>query len=297
MAEVGGVSEFLRERLAIGGEASCAGECGDPHGCGAGIEQGLGGGAGGGAGGENVVDEKDVLAGDGGGRGDAECAADIDTALARGESGLGLSGALAQQSAGGQGETPCGVGLGEEMERLGGHGAGLVEAAIGMPGAVQGHGDDEQFGGGLGGQRGDGVGEELAERAGGTAHAAVFEGVDGVFHAAVVGTVGDSALKWGRNEAAGAAERSGRGGGLRLGWGWGSVKRVAAPGTDGAAGGMNFKPANAANWHRGEMRQVGATEGAGGRQEGATYCIHGTSKHAGHGAPTGSLRWWNVERQ
>jgi hypothetical protein len=35
--------------------------------------------------------------------------------------------------------------------------------------------------------------------------------------------------------------------------------------------------------------------GTGGRKEGATQGVHGTSKHAGDCAPTGSLRW--VERR
>jgi len=45
------------------------------------------------------------------------------------------------------------------------------------------------------------------------------------------------------------------------------------------------------------MRQRGAAEGAETRQEGTTDRVYGTSEYAGHGAPTGSLRWWNVERQ
>ena len=39
----------------------------------------------------------------------------------------------------------------------------------------------------------------------------------------------------------------------------------------------------------------GAAETAGCRKEGTTHGIHGTSKHAGHGAPTRSFRWRNVD--
>jgi hypothetical protein len=45
------------------------------------------------------------------------------------------------------------------------------------------------------------------------------------------------------------------------------------------------------------MRQEGAAEGAKTGKDGATYSIKGTSEHAGYRAPSGNLRWRNVERQ
>ena len=57
------------------------------------IDEGPGGGAGGGAGGVDIVDDEDVLLGDGGGIGDAEGSADVDAALVGGEAGLAVGGA------------------------------------------------------------------------------------------------------------------------------------------------------------------------------------------------------------
>jgi hypothetical protein len=118
----------------------------------------------------------------------------------------------------------------------------------------------------------------------------VLEGVDGVFHAVLIEPEGNRAHKRRRRQAAGPAKSLGR----RT---FGSAEGIAAASAHGAALDGEFCPANIANWHRGKLRQRGAAEATGSRQEGATQGVHGTSEHAGHGAPPRSLRWWNVERQ
>jgi hypothetical protein len=58
-----------------------------------------------------------------------------------------------------------------------------------------------------------------------------------------------------------------------------------------------IEPADGTNWHEGKLRQEGSAESARGREGDATQGIQRTSEHAGHCAPPGSFRWWNVERQ
>jgi hypothetical protein len=117
--------------------------------------------------------------------------------------------------------------------------------------------------------------------------------VDGVLHAALIQAKSDGADKGRRRKAAGAAQR--------LGWGTvetrGTVKRIAAAVAGVACQARELAPANTANWHRRKLRQRGAAEITGGRKNSTTQCIHGTSKHAGYGAPTRSLGWRNLERQ
>ena len=137
-------------------------------------------------------------------------------------------------------------------------------------------------------QGGDGLGEHEAEAVGGGVDAVVLEDVDGGAHAVLVEPEVDGADKRGRGQTAGAA---------LAGLDAEGVERIAAAGAGGAGLEGNFSPADGADWRRGELRQGGAAKGAKSGEKGAAKGVQRTSEHAGHSAPPGSLRWWNVERQ
>ena len=117
--------------------------------------------------------------------------------------------------------------------------------------------------------------------------ALVFQRMDRIFHATVIKAISYGAHEGRRSEAAGAAE---------IGFVW-VIQRIAAAGAGRAGQGGNFSPAGIADWHRGEPRQEGAAERAGGRKKGAAECLHWTSEHANHCTPTRGLRWRKIERQ
>lgn len=118
----------------------------------------------------------------------------------------------------------------------------------------------------------------------------IFERVNGFFHAAFIKTAGDGAHKARGRQPAGATE-------ARAGSSSQGIKRISATGTGGSVKGRKLSPAAIADWHRREPRQGGAAEGAGGGQESATCSVQGTSKHAGHGAPSRDRRGRGIERE
>ena len=159
----------------------------------------------------------------------------------------------------------------------------LVEAPLSVLGPVQRHRDNQHFWRRLARQLGNGLGQHPAQPVGCRMELVVLEGVNGGFHAAFVDSEGHGPCKAGRREAARAAQRGAKMGRIRRG------ESVAATTAQSTGQGGKFHPAGIADWRRREMRQRGAAEGTDGRKEGATKCIHGTSKYARHGAPTGSL--------
>jgi hypothetical protein len=78
--------------------------------------------------------------------------------------------------------------------------------------------------------------------------------------------------------------------------GRGIVQGIAATGAAGAGDGWKFMPAGVTDWHRGKLRQEGAAEGTGSGKKSASESIQWTSENAGHCAPTGNLRWRDVDR-
>ena len=230
---------------------------------------------------------------DGGRIGNRECAAHIQPPLARRQAGLALGGAQPHQRARGQREPPL------RMASCAGHRSASTasERAWLKPRwayfeRCSGTGTTSISAGRFAGQLGDGLGQHPAQPAGRRMQPVVLERVDGRLHAALVRPVGHGPHKRRRRQAAGPAER-----GTRRAEPQRRVKRVAAARAHGSALDGKLRPADIANWHGRKLRQRGAAESTGGRKEGATQGVHGTSKHASHCAPTGSLRWRNVERQ
>ena len=141
------------------------------------------------------------------GIGDGKCTADVDAAFARVESGLALGGAQTHERAGSERKPPLRVAHAQELKRLNGKRARLVESALRVFGAVKRNWDNQHFGGSLAGELRDCIGHQAAQLASGGVQAIVFESVDGVTHATLVDAVGDSTDKWRRGESAGAAKR------------------------------------------------------------------------------------------
>jgi hypothetical protein len=117
--------------------------------------------------------------------------------------------------------------------------------------------------------------------------------MDGALHAVLVEPKGHSPYKGRRRQPASSAKRST----CRVYKRFWSIEGVSTTSAGRSALERNLHPARSANWHRRKLRQRGAAEGTGSRKESATYCIHGTSEDAGHGAPPRSLRGWNVASQ
>jgi hypothetical protein len=140
---------------------------------------------------------------------------------------------------------------------------------------------------------GDGFGQHASQTARGRMQPVVLQCVDRRLHPPLVKPVGHGSREGWRRKPANAAKR---------GAGWiefadRAVKRVAAADAGGPGLEGELKPAAGTDWNRAKLRQGRAPKGAGGGKEGTTQGIHGTSKHAGDCAPTGSSRWGNVERQ
>jgi hypothetical protein len=123
--------------------------------------------AGGSTGGEDVIDEQDPLAGDGGSAGNLEDTARVLPALAWRKSRLAFRWALAHK-------------------RESSKNARLVEPAVALPAAMKQHGNHEQFAGSFGKERFDGGGGHGAKLTGRGPNTIVLEGVDRVAHAPVV---------------------------------------------------------------------------------------------------------------
>src|ERR1035438_619516 len=147
------------------------------------------------------------------------------------------------------------------------------------------NGNNKHFGRSLGRKLCDGASQQLAQFRSDRSQALVLECMNQLAHPALIGTVCNGPYKGGRREAASPAElgpRMSRLGGR-------GVKSIAAALTRGFARDGNFHPASRTNWRGGELRQEGAADGARGGKDDATYSIKGTSKHAGHCAPSGNL--------
>lgn len=110
--------------------------------------------------------------------------------------------------------------------------------------------------------------------------------MDQVAYAALVGSVGDGFYEGRSGQTADTAEA------LRVGTEGilGPLKGVAAAGARGSRLDGYFRPAGSTNWNGRKAREGGTADGTGSREDGATHSIHRTSKHAGHGAPSGNLR-------
>ena len=257
------------------------GERCDPDGLGSSAEQGAGGSTGGGAGCQDVIDNEHILSGNEGRVRDTECMAQVNAALTRSESGLTFCSALAEQDCGCKFQMPGRMRLVQGCEGMHCEEAGLVESAARLLGGVQRNGNDEQLRRRVSGELLYRVGEHVTQRSSGRFEAAVFEGVDGVAHAAFIGGPCYGALKGGRAHAAGPAER--------CFVDWRSGKAVSASMAMGTGAGWKLSPADIADWNGKEAREKVAAKGAAGGIDDATEKIRGTSENARHCAPTGSL--------
>lgn len=172
-----------------------------------------------------------------------------------------------------------------------GEDAGLVEAALGVPGTVQRNRNHQHFRRSIGFDLADCVRQSIAEFARRRLQPVIFQSMNGCLHAPVVQAESDCADKRRRGKATGTAKRLSAWAKRKL------VKQVAAAGARGASEDGKLRPADIANWNAGDLRQGRAAEGAGTGKEGATEDVDGTSEHANHCAPACSLRWRNVERE
>jgi hypothetical protein len=215
------------------------GKGGYPHRCSARAQQRGGRGANGSAGGEDVVDQKDMLAGDSCPVCNGECAADVHPAPTGGEAGLALRGAQAHQAVGGEAKLPRWVGLAQETQSVLSERPGLIESALGLFGMMKRNGDDEHGKQRLIGQAGDGLGEHATQHRGRGMQTLIFEGMDGVAHAVLVEAEGDGAKERRRSEAADAAPR----GIFGICAGRRNVEGIAAAAAENASLEGKFKPA------------------------------------------------------
>jgi hypothetical protein len=258
-----GAPGFEGTGLRVVVEPACTGERCDIDRSRSRFQEGLRRGASGSTGGENVVDDQDVLARDGGWIGDPEGTANVVAALAGRESRLAFGGAQSHERSRRKREMPVGMRFAQNVDGALCEGSGLVEAALSVLGAVQWYGNDEQFGGRIGCKLSDGGSENDAKRAGSGMDAVVLQRMDGGAHAAIIGSERDSACKGRRREAAGAAKM--RGG---ISFDCGLVEGVTTTLAHGAVMDGNFSPAGITNWNGREMRQQGAAESTGGGKEG-----------------------------
>jgi len=83
----------------------------------------------------------------------------------------------------------------------------LVKAALRLLGAMQRHGNHQQFRRGIRRKLGNCVGQHFTEPPGRGMHAVVFEGVDRGFHPAFIQAKSHGAHEGRRRGAAGAAQR------------------------------------------------------------------------------------------
>jgi len=186
-----------------------AGERDNPYGFGTGIDQGAGCGSRGGSGGEDVVNEKNVAAGYARGICDGEGAPHIEAALTRRKTGLTLGRAYTHEQTGieREGEMPGQVGGAQGANGFSGQKQRLIETTIEMLDAMQRNGNNEQILGGVCGKSRDCKGDATSEFACGRAKTVVFERVDQLAHAAVVGSVGHGSAERRGSHAANAAKR------------------------------------------------------------------------------------------
>jgi len=215
-----------------------------------------------------------------------ESSTHIQAALARCQSCLGLGCAKPDESAGCKGQAPVGCFPAQNRKRFGRNQTRLVETAIAMLCAMQRHRDHNHLRRRFRPQLLDRTGKELAELTGSRAQPAVFECVNQVAHTPFVGPIRNSLHKGRSGQAANTAQiRCARGGcGLCF------VQSVATASARRSALDGNFRPAGSTNWNRRETREGRSAQGARCREDCATNSIQGTSKHAGHGTPSGYLR-------
>ncbi len=250
-----GAPGFEGTGLRVVVEAACTGERCDIDRSRSCFHEGLRRGASGSTGGENVVDDQDVLARDGGWIRELECTANVVAALARRESGLAFSGPQSHERGGRKREKPVGMRFAQGLDGALCEGSGLVEAALLVLGAVQWYGNDQQFGGRIGCKLSDGGSENGAKTASRGMDTVVLQRMDGGAHAAIIGSERDSACKGRRRKAAGAAKMRGE-----ISFDRGLVEGVTTTVAHGAVMDGNFSPAGITNWNGREMRQRGAAE-------------------------------------
>lgn len=180
--------------------------------------------------------------------------------------------------------------LTKEGDRVRAKHLGLVETAIEVFGPVKRDRNDEHFSRRLASKLRNGLGQSATQFARCGNKAAVFQGVNGVLQARFVWAVSDRAHKRWRGQPTNATYR-------RAYVCYRTINGIATAGAGIPVLDRNLSPAGIADWHRGKARQRGAAKGAGSRKEDATGSIYGTSENTNNRTPTGSFRWWNVERQ
>jgi hypothetical protein len=218
--------------------------------------------------------------------GHAECAAHIEAALAGSQSGLAPRGAQTHESAGRQGEPQGSVFPAQRADHLSGQNSRLVEAAARTFRSMERHGNHQHVARHFIHELQQGAAQQLAEPAGGGAYALVFECMNQVSQAALIGPYGDGFYERGRSEPAGATE-TGRLMGKR------PVERIATADALLRAGrffsNRNLRPAGSTNWNERGLRKRSSAEGARGWEDCASDCVKWTSEHARYGSPSGNL--------
>jgi len=94
----------------------------------------------------------------------------------------------------------------KDLESVDGERTRLIEPALRVLGAMQRHRNDEHFGGRIGGELRNGIGEHTTKPARCGVQAVVLEGVDRLTHAALIEAIGDGADKRRRRQAASTAK-------------------------------------------------------------------------------------------
>lgn len=199
----------------------------NPDRFGAGLQQGARCRARGCAGGEDVVDEKDVLSRDSGRIRYGKRAAHVEPALVSCQSRLACGGTQTDQGAGSEGQSPAGSLPAQDGDGFGSDQPCLVEAALGVLGAMQRNRDDQHLCRRFRLQLHKDAGEYSAKFVSRRAEAVVFQRVDQIAHPAFVGPVRNGLHKGRRNETADTAQTLHAGIGCRR-----PVHGVAASGAE-----------------------------------------------------------------
>ncbi len=136
---------LIEENLARREGTLCASQRRDPYRGRAGFEQSHCGGARRRSRGENVVNQQNVLLGDGFRMGNRERAADIQAPLAGRKSGLASRGPQPHERSIGESEPPRRMTRREKLKRMLREQAGLIEAALGQLGSMQRNRNDQHL--------------------------------------------------------------------------------------------------------------------------------------------------------
>lgn len=167
-------------------DAPGSGQGGHPHRPCSSAEQGLRSCPGGGAGGEDIVNEQNVPASNSVPVCNLKGASEVDAAGVRREASLTFSGALTEQGLGGQGELPLRVRFTKPLKRVFCQCPSLIEAALGLFGAMEGYGNHEHFCRSVLRELRDRLGKHASQAARGRVQPVVFQCVDGGFHAPLI---------------------------------------------------------------------------------------------------------------